>query len=85
MFVMLLSLFIATLWSPKGKGLTSWLFCDVYCYFVTFFHLVSWDRCVTRLYRFLIIAVFPTLPGKPVIKRHLPNILYIHVNVKVLD
>ena len=25
-FVMLLSLFIAALWSPAGKGLTSWLF-----------------------------------------------------------
>ena len=29
-FVMLLCLFIATLWSPEGKGLTSWLL------FVTF-------------------------------------------------
>ena len=37
MFVMLSCLFIATLWSPEGKGLTSWLlFCVVYCDFVTF-------------------------------------------------
>ena len=37
--VMLLGLFIAALWSPAGKGLTSWLLalvCDVYCGFVTF-------------------------------------------------
>ena len=33
------------------------LFCVVYCDFVT---LVSWDRCVTWLYRFLILAVFLT-------------------------
>ena len=35
-FVMLTRLFIAALWSPEGKGLTSWLVCDVYCDFVTF-------------------------------------------------
>ena len=34
---MLSSLFIVALWSPEGRGLTSWLFfCDVYCDFVTF-------------------------------------------------
>ena len=31
-FVMLSRLFIAALWSPEGKGLTSWLYYD----FVTF-------------------------------------------------
>ena len=33
-------LFIAELWSPEEKGLTSWLLfdlvCDVYCDFITF-------------------------------------------------
>ena len=36
-FVMLSRLFIAALWSPAGKGLTSWpLFVLVNCDFVTF-------------------------------------------------
>ena len=36
-FVMLLCLFIAALWSPAGKGLTSWLlFVMSNCDFVTF-------------------------------------------------
>ena len=38
-FLMLLGLFIAALWSPAGKGLTSWLLAlvgGVYCIFVTF-------------------------------------------------
>ena len=59
--VILWRLFIAALWSPEGKGLTcSALVCDVYCEFVTS-HLVSWNRCGTCLYRFLIFAVFLTL------------------------
>ena len=34
---MLFRLFIAALWSPAGKGLTSWLlFGNVYCIFITF-------------------------------------------------
>ena len=49
-------LFICALWSPAGKGLTSWLsFVVSYCEFVTF-PLVSWVRCGTWLYRFLIFA-----------------------------
>ena len=35
-FLMLLSLFTAALWSPAGKGLTSWLLSVmfiVFCYF----------------------------------------------------
>ena len=45
--VMLLRLFIAALWSPAGKGLTSWLSFVVYnCEFVTF-PLVSWVMCGT--------------------------------------
>ena len=43
-------LFVDDLWSPAGKGLTSWRSfvmsnCDVvFCEFVTF-PLVSWVRC----------------------------------------
>ena len=49
-------LFICALWSPAGKGLTSWLsFVVSNCEFVTF-PLVSWVRCGTRLYQFLIFA-----------------------------
>ena len=49
-------LFICALWSPAGKGLTSWLsFVVSNCEFVTF-PLVSWVRCGTLLYRFLIFA-----------------------------
>ena len=40
-------LFIGALWSPAGKGLTSWLsFVVSNCEFVTF-PLVSWVRCGT--------------------------------------
>ena len=40
-------LFIDALWSPAGKGLTSWLlFVMSNCEFVTF-PLVSWVRCGT--------------------------------------
>ena len=49
-FVMLSCLFIAALWSPAGKSLTSWLSC-VLCFIVFFssllspFHVVSWVSC----------------------------------------
>ena len=40
-------LFICAMWSPAGKGLTSWLsFVVSNCEFVTF-PLVSWVRCGT--------------------------------------
>ena len=53
-------LFICALWSPAGKGLTSWLsFVVCNCEFVTF-PLVSWVRCGTFLYRFLIFALLLT-------------------------
>ena len=40
-------LFIYALWSPAGKGPTSWLsFVKSICEFVTF-SLVSWVRCGT--------------------------------------
>ena len=54
-------LFICALWSPARKGLTSWLlFVVSYCEFVTF-PLVSWVRCGTWLYRFLIFSPLLTL------------------------
>ena len=40
MFVMISCLFIAALWLPAGKGLTSWLPC-VYC-FIVFCHFLLW-------------------------------------------
>ena len=47
-------LFICALWSPAGKGLTSWLsFVVSYCDFVTF-PLVSWVRCGTL---YLIVSI----------------------------
>ena len=62
MWVVMLScfLFVDALWSPAGKGLTSWLsFVVSYCEIVTF-PLVSWVRCGAWLYRFLIFALFLT-------------------------
>ena len=54
-------LFICAVWSPAGKGLTSWLsFVVSYCEFVTF-PLVSWVGCGTWLYRLLIFAPLLTL------------------------
>ena len=55
-------LFICAMWSPaKKKGLTSWLSLVLSsCEFVTF-PLVSWIRCGTWLYRFLIFAPVLTL------------------------
>ena len=42
-------LFTCALWSPAGKGLTSWLsFVVSTCEFVTFL-LVSWVRCGTLI------------------------------------
>ena len=44
------------LWAPAGKRVTSWLsFVMSYCEVVTF-SLVSWVRCGTWLYWFLIFA-----------------------------
>ena len=54
-------LFICALRSPAGKGLTSWLsFVVSSCEFVTF-PLLSWVRCGTWLYHFLIFAALLTL------------------------
>ena len=55
-----LSCFCYALWSPTGKGLTSWLsFVMSNCEIVTF-PLVSWVRCGAWLYRFLIFFLFLT-------------------------
>ena len=63
-FVMLSRLFIAALWSPEGKCLTSRLLCVMFIVILLLSHLVSWDRCGTWLYRFLILAAFLTVVGK---------------------
>ena len=48
-FLMLSCLFIAALWSPAGKGLTSWLllvmFIVCFLFFLLLSHVVSWARC----------------------------------------
>ena len=46
-FVMLSRLFIATLWSPEGRGLTSWFLFVMFIVILLLSHLVSWDRCGT--------------------------------------
>ena len=46
-FVKLSGLFIAALWSPEGKGLTSRLFFVMFIVILLLYHLVSWDRCGT--------------------------------------
>ena len=46
-FVMLSRLFIAALWTPEGKGLTSWLLFVMFVVILLLSHLVSWDRCGT--------------------------------------
>ena len=54
-------LFTCALWSPAGKGLTSWLsFVVSNGEFVTF-RLVSWVSCGTLLYQFMIFAPLLTL------------------------
>ena len=45
--VMLLRLFIAALWSPAGKGLTSWLLFVMFIVVLLLSHVVSWVRCGT--------------------------------------
>ena len=46
-FVMFLCLFIAALWSPEGKGLSSWLLFVVFIVILLLSLLVLWDRCGT--------------------------------------
>ena len=45
-FVMLSRLFIAALWPPAGKGLTSWLWFVMFNCILSFFYVVSWVRRV---------------------------------------
>ena len=46
---MLSLLYIAALWSPEGKGLTSWLLFVMFIVILLLSHLVSWDRCGTSI------------------------------------
>ena len=46
-FVMLSRLFIAAVWSPDGKGLTSLLLFVMFIVILLLSHLVSCDRCGT--------------------------------------
>ena len=47
-FVMLSCLLIAALWSPAGKGLTSWLsYMLCFSVFLSLFHVESWVSCGT--------------------------------------
>ena len=52
---------ICALWSPAGKGLTSWLSFVVSNYEFATFPLATCVRCGTSLYRFLIFAPLLTL------------------------
>ena len=45
--VMLSHLFIAALWSPEEKGLTSWILLVMFIVILLLSHLASWDRCGT--------------------------------------
>ena len=58
-FLMLSRLFIAALWLP-AVGLTPWLLLVMFIVFLLLSDVVSWLRCDTCLYRFLIFAVFLT-------------------------
>ena len=72
----LLCLFICVLWSPAGKGLTSWpSFVVSSCKFVTF-PLVSWIRCDTLFYRFLNFAPLFTMLSKLLISQLLDALNY---------
>ena len=72
------------LWSPAGKGLTSWPSFEMSnCEFVTF-RLVSWVRCGTWLYWFLIFALFLTLSKGPVSIRPVSRPLWISFKLCVI-
>ena len=60
MFVILSRLFIAILMSLAGKRANLTLDCDVYLC-LSLFRVVSWVRCGTCLYLFLIFVVFLTI------------------------
>ena len=80
--VMCSYVFICALWSPAGKGLTSWFsFVVSNCEFVTF-PFLYWVRCGTWLYRFLIFAPLLTFILKLMINR---MILILKLNFPFLD
>ena len=63
--VLLSCLFIAALWSPAGKWLTSSLSCmRCFLVFLSLSHVVSWVRFGTWFYRFLIFTFFLTWSQK---------------------
>ena len=74
-------LFIDALWSPAGKGLTSWLSSVMSNCEVVTFPLVSCVRCGAGLYRFLILALFLTFHGYRDIGQKLKGIRDIFVNI----
>ena len=76
MFLMLLRLFIAALWSPAGKGLTSWLLLVMFIVLLLLSRVVSWVWCGTWLYRFLIFAIFITLSMTRKCHNHIPTNLW---------
>ena len=45
--IMLSGLFIAALWSPEGKGLTTWPLFVMFIVITLLFHSVSCNRCGT--------------------------------------
>ena len=45
--LMLSRLFIAALWAPAEKGLSSWLLLVMFILFLLLSHVVSWVRCGT--------------------------------------
>ena len=77
-------LFICALWSPAEKGLASGLsFVVSYCEFVSF-PLVSWVRCGTWLYRFLIFASLLTfiVSNEKMLKIHPAIYPYLRSEIK---
>ena len=58
-FLMLSRLFIAALWSPAGKGLTSWLLLVM---FIVFCYFPLWYPGQVWLCRFLVFAIFSYTP-----------------------
>ena len=64
-FVMPSCMFLAALWSPAGRGLTSWLSCVwSFIVFLLLSHVVSRVGCGAWFYRFLIFAFFFTLNNR---------------------
>ena len=62
-YLMCLRLFIAPLLSPAGKAQISWLLLVMFIVYLFLSHVVYLVRCGTRLYRFLIFAIFLNLVG----------------------